>query len=178
MRLYGNAFVASAQLMPFIVGAGLLRTLNETVRLVYESKSRLWLGLLMYAGWAATLIGVTLGTVDSLAATGFAVATLLAELVLLMLNIATIEYAIMPRLFSPHLRLTLAMIALLALASIVSRFCPAPWSLIVGSGIFAASVTPTIHSFRMQLARPQTILRIAHSEILGLLRTFMARVRS
>lgn len=148
MHLYGRDYVDSVHFLPLIVAAAIVRTINETIRLVYESRSRLWFGLLLYVAWAACLISITHWTIPTMGAKGFAIASLSAELVLCGLSTLAIERLILPGLIKPHLIGGLTMLALVFLATLCSHLLNEPWNYLAGLTVAIASLTPLARLIR------------------------------
>ncbi len=123
VRVYGDAYRAAAAILPLLALSSCVRTLNDSLRVVCESRGRQWPNFAFYFLSTAVFLGSTL-VLAPRAAVGLALASVFGELALFLALAAYVNFSLVPRALLPHLPLLLMTAALTVSMYFAVRLLP------------------------------------------------------
>jgi O-antigen/teichoic acid export membrane protein len=114
--LYGEQYGATANVIPIVVFSVFVSAFSQTIGQVFEGSGRRWTSLVLHLMWAVVFYLGCLLAIPSLGASGLALAYVVSNLVLLLLQGAYVESTLAPRLVRAEWKLISASLVLLGLA--------------------------------------------------------------
>ena len=164
--IYGKDFIGMETIMPTLLIGGFLGIFNETLRVVYESRAKQWLHLIIYLVKSAVFVWTAYGLVGKYQGVGLGLAMVISEATFLLLSILMVQYFVAPGLLMPHLLgylLMLSVVMLGLIAASLPGFWPVPASVVLATIASCPLLNKAIKSGQIdklvQLARRAWIIK-------------------
>jgi O-antigen/teichoic acid export membrane protein len=150
--IYGRHFAGVEAVIPVLMLAVFFDAMNQSVRQIYDGAGKRWTNLGMYIVWAMVYFFACIAFIPKMGAIGFALAHLIAEAVLLVIQALYVDFILAPMVLRRHIRLFVFSLSLLGLAYITHSTLSGIGGASIMSGLFLLGLAPILMKLRIAKA--------------------------
>jgi O-antigen/teichoic acid export membrane protein len=150
--LFGKQFVGTEQIIPMLIFSVFFSALNQSVRVIYDGIGRRWLNLFMWVTWGFVFLTASLYFIPKNGAFGFALAHLLGEMVLFVLQASYVDLVLVRSSLRRHLPLFLFSVVLLSTTYGSAEYLPHLPAVFVSIILFGFACIPIVTKLKRQFS--------------------------
>lgn len=150
-HLFGDAFAGLAPVIALAAIPAFLYSINTSVTRAFDGVGRRWVNALFFVLWSAAFLLAGVHWMPTLGAIGLSLANLVAEVVMIILQVLYVDLVLVPGALRGHAMLLVFAIVLLGGALLAYFSLPTAGAMVAAVGLCLIAVLPVLVAARRRL---------------------------